>query len=66
MEEKGWTITFVPWEDMEGKERVIRRFKTTEEKEAFLDEIHQPNSGWMREELQTISVINDYGYVLPA
>lgn len=64
MEEKGWTITFYLWDD--GKERVARRFKTTEEKDKFLDEIHQPGSGWLGEELQTISVINDYWYMLPA
>lgn len=64
-EEKGWTITYIPWEDMEGKPRVAGRFKTTKEKDEFLEKIHKPDSGWMDEELTMIGVINDYNYMLP-
>lgn len=67
MEEKGWTITFVSWDDMGvGKEKVVGRFKTTEEKDKFLNDICKPNSGWIdEEELMTIGIHNDYNYVLP-
>lgn len=65
MDGKGWTITYIPWEDMSGKERVAGRFKTNEEKDKFLDEIHNPNSGWLDEELMTVAIHNDYNYVLP-
>lgn len=61
----GFTVTFIPWEDMDGKERVIGRFKTEQEKNDFLNEIYKPNSGWMEEELSTVSVINSYTYMLP-
>lgn len=64
MENKGYTVTFIPWEDMEGKERVAGRFKTEKEKDDFLKEIHKSDSGWMMEELATVCVINDYNYVL--
>lgn len=62
MEEKGWTITYFPWET--GKETVIDRFKTTEEKDNFLNEIHKPNSGWLEEELMSVGIINDFSYRL--
>ena len=65
MEKQGWTITYIPWEDDEGKERVAGRFKTTEEKDNFLKSISNPSSGWLGEELMTIVVHNDYNYVLP-
>ena len=64
MEENGWTVIYIPWEDMEGKPRVAGRFKTIKEKDEFLDKIHKYDSGWMEEELQTIVVINDYHYML--
>ena len=64
-EEKGWTITYYPWEDMEGKPRVVGRFKTTKEKDEFLEKIYKPDSGWMEEELMTLGIHNDYNYVLP-
>lgn len=64
-EEKGWTITYVPWEGLEGKPRVAGRFKTTAEKDAFLESIYDPNSGWIEEEYNTISIHNDYNYMLP-
>lgn len=64
MENKGYTVTFVPWEDMMGRERVIGRFKTEEEKDEFLKEIHSNDSGWLPEELATVCVINDYNYTL--
>ena len=65
MEEKGWTITYIPWEDMEGKPRVAGRFKTTKEKDDFLEKIHKPDSGWLDDELAMIGIINDYNYMLP-
>ncbi|MDR1707426.1 MAG: hypothetical protein LBR46_05430 [Prevotella sp.] len=61
---KGFTITFIPWEDMESKERVVGRFKTEKEKDTFLNEINHSDSGWIEEELSTICVINDYNYIL--
>lgn len=64
MTEKGWTITFVQWDDIEGKERVVGRFKTTKEKDEFLEKIYKPNSGWLEEEFQTLKIINDYHYML--
>lgn len=65
MEERGWTITYIPWEDDEGKARVAGRFKTTEEKDNFLKSISSPSSGWLAEELMTVAVHNDYNYILP-
>lgn len=62
MEEKGWTITYFPWET--GKETVIGRFKTTKEKDDFLEKIYQPNSGWLDEELMSIGIINDFNYMI--
>ena len=62
--EKGWTIIYFPWEDMEGKPRVASRFKSTKEKDDFLDKIYKSDSGWMEEELATVSTINDYNYQL--
>ena len=60
MEEKGWTITYIPWEDMEGKPRVAGRFKTTKEKDDFLESLYERDNGWLEEELATLSIINDY------
>lgn len=65
MDQKGWTVIYYPWEDLEGKPRVIGRFKTTKEKDDFINKIHKSDSGWMEEELETVSVINDYNYHLP-
>lgn len=59
---EGWTITYFPWQT--GKQTVIGRFKTTKEKDDFLDKIYQPDSGYLEEELMSISVINDINYVL--
>lgn len=64
-EDKGWTITYIPWECLEGKPRVAGRFKTTTEKDAFLEKISKPDSGWMDEEFTTLSIHNDYNYMLP-
>lgn len=64
-EEKGWTVTYIPWEDMEGKPRVAGRFKTTKEKDDFLDSLYEEGNGWMEEELATLGIINDYNYMLP-
>ena len=63
--DKGYTIVYFPWEDLEGKPRVAGRFKTKEEKDEYIEKIHDINSGWMDEELSSISVINDYNYILP-
>lgn len=62
--EKGWTIVYYPWEDIQCKPRVAGRFKTTKEKDEFLEKIYKHDSGWLEEELSTISVINDYNYQL--
>ena len=62
--DKGWTIIYYPWGDMEGKPRVAGRVKTTEEKDMFLEKIYKYDSGWLEEELSTISAINDYNYIL--
>lgn len=37
MKKKGWTITFICWDDC--KERFAGRFKTMEERDTFLNEI---------------------------
>lgn len=63
--DKGYTIVYFPWEDLEGKPRVAGRFKTKEEKDEYIKKIYDINSGWMDEELSSILVINDYNYILP-
>ena len=63
--DKGYTIVYLPWEDLEGKPRVAGRFKTKEEKDEYLEKIYDKDSGWMDEELSSILVINDYDYILP-
>lgn len=60
--EKGWTVTYIRCDD--GREWIAGRFKTTAEKNAFLDKINRPDSGWTPEELHSVSVINDYNYIL--
>lgn len=35
MENKGFTLVYFPWEDMEGKPRVAGRYKTEKEKDDF-------------------------------
>lgn len=65
MIEKGWTIVFYPWDDLLGKPRVAGRFKTAKEKDDFLNDIYKPDSGWTNEELEMLSIINDYNYMLP-
>lgn len=62
---KGWTIIFVPLDDMDGKPRVAGRFLVAEEKNEFLNEIYSEGSGWTEGELATINIINNYGYMLP-
>lgn len=64
VEEKGWTVVYLPWEDMEGKPIVAGRFKTTKEKDEYLEKIYQQGSGWVEDELSTVRVINDYNYHL--
>lgn len=64
MEDKGFTIVYFPWEDIEGRTRVAGRFKTEEENDDFLQKIYEPESGWMEEELSTVSVIDNYNYIL--
>ena len=34
--DKGYTIVYFPWEDLEGKPRVAGRFKTKEEKDEYI------------------------------
>lgn len=64
MNKKGWTITFIPWEDDFGRERVYGRYETDEEKDDALKEIYNKDSGWLPEELSTVCVINDINYLL--
>lgn len=64
-EEKGWTIVYFPWDDADGKPRVARRCKTTKEKNSYLENIYNPESGWTDEELSSVTIINDYNYQLP-
>lgn len=59
----GWCITFISWDD--GKPRVALRCNTTEEKDAFLEKIHKPDSGWVPEELESLSCHPDKNYMLP-
>lgn len=62
----GYTITYIPWEDDEGKPRVLRRFKTTEEKDQYLHELYDNvYSVLLPEELGTVSIIHDFNYTLP-
>lgn len=63
--EKGWTVVYTPWEDLDGKERVAGRFKTTKEKNEFIEKIYKSGSGWDEDELHSLRVINDYNYILP-
>lgn len=37
MKETGYTVIYLPWEDMEGKPRVAGRFKTEKEKDEFIE-----------------------------
>lgn len=62
--EKGWTIVFTPWEDVEGREHVAKRCRTDKEKDDYLNKIHQHGTGWLEEELNSLRVINDYNYML--
>ena len=63
--EKGYTIVYIPYDDDFGKPRVWRRCDTEQEKNACLAEINSENSGWLPEELATVSVIPDKNYMLP-
>lgn len=60
MKEKGWTITYI--KSNTSCECIAGRFKTAEEKDAFIEKICIPESGWSFEELRTITIINDYNY----
>ena len=62
-ESKGWTISYIRWDD--GKPCVAGRFKTTKEKDEFLEKIFSPGSGWTDDELNTIGEHNDYNWMLP-
>jgi hypothetical protein len=62
MNEKGWTITFIPWENLTSRERVLKRLKTTEEKDEFMKNISK--YGLSPEERCTIRIYNDYNYIL--
>lgn len=61
-EKRGYTVTFVRWDDC--KECVAGRFKSKKEKDDFLKKIQMSDSGWTNDELETVSVVNDYGYIL--
>lgn len=61
--EKGWTVTAIRWDDC--VKFVAGRFKTDVDKDAFLEKIRRSDSGWLAEELQSITCINDYNYRLP-
>lgn len=62
--DKGYTIVYVPWDDLDGKTRVLGRYETEEEKDIALSEIYEDGSGWLEEELQMVTVINDYNHRL--
>lgn len=64
MVSKGFTVVYFPWDDMAGRPRVAGRFKTEKEKDDFLQKIYEPDSGWIDEELSTVSIIDDYNYIL--
>lgn len=63
VKDAGCTVTYIDWDT--GKPRVAGRFKTKEEVDKFLEAITADGSGWMDEEISTISVHNDYNYMLP-
>lgn len=65
MGNKGFTVVYFPWDDMAGRARVAGRFKTEKERDTFLQKIYKSDSGWMDEELSTVSVIDNYNYMLP-
>ena len=58
----GYTVIYYRFED--GKPCVAGRFETAEEKDKFLEEINAPDSGWLYEELMSISVVPNYNYML--
>lgn len=62
-DESGWTAVYTDWDD--GKEKVARRFKTSKEKEEFLDNIRKPGCGFLEEEIESLYFVNDYNYMLP-
>lgn len=65
MDGNGFTLVYIPWDNLEGRPRVVGRFKTIKEKNKFLDQIFDVNSGWLPEELGTLCVMDDYNYRLP-
>lgn len=60
---KGYCVWYYDYET--GKPRVAGRYRTEEEKDKKLEEISSPDSGWLPEEIATISVENDYNFMLP-
>lgn len=62
-ESKGYTIIYYPVED-NGRPRVAGRFKTVDEKNQFLSEIYNIDSGWKPEELATLMTKDGYNYSL--
>ena len=62
MEGKGYTVVFIPWEDMEGREKVIGRFGYKSNKDKFIKEILSGHTGMTLEEINTVTVIDDYNY----
>lgn len=62
VEERGWTVAYTR---LDGCQTCVAgRFKTTAEKDAFLERINRPDSGWTPEELNSICTINDYNYLI--
>lgn len=61
--ENGYTVTYIPWEDDEGKEVVIGRFTSEHEKDKFLEKIYDDHSGFTLEELSSVSVIDNINYM---
>ena len=63
VKDAGYTITYFDYDT--GKPRVADRFRTKEEVDKFLEAITADGSGWTSEEISTISLHNDYNYMLP-
>ena len=63
VKDAGYTITYFDYDT--GKPRVADRFRTKEEVDKFLEAITADGSGWTSEEISTVSLHNDYNYMLP-
>lgn len=67
-ESKGFCVMFVPWESMSGKFQVIDRVKSFDELDDLLTRVRSgpENGGIDPEEIQTLTIVNDYDYYLPS